>query len=117
MARPGLIGINAGRLSSLAWAVGGLIAALTLMLQAQSSLVSTLSAASLVIYGFVAATMGGFVSLLGTFVGGLVLGIIQAFVGAYISAAAQFSVALLVVLLVLVLRPDGFTKGLRLRDV
>lgn len=112
-----LIGVNAGRLSAIAWGVGGLIAALTVMLQAQSSLVSTLSAASLIIYGFVAATMGGFTSLIGTFVGGLVLGIIQQFVGTYVSTAAQFSVALLVVFLVLILRPEGFTKGVRLRDV
>lgn len=112
-----LVGVNAGRLSAIAWGVGGLIAAVTVMLQAQSALVSTLTPASLIIYGFVAATMGGFTSLLGTFAGGLVLGIIQQLVGTYISTAAQFSVALLVVFLVLVLRPDGFTKGMRLRDV
>jgi branched-chain amino acid transport system permease protein len=112
-----LIGVDAGKLSAIAWSVGGLIAALTVMLQAQSSLVSTLSAASLIIYGFVAATMGGFTSLVGTFVGGLVLGVIQQFVGTYVSTAAQFSVALLVVFLVLVLRPDGFTRGVRMRDV
>lgn len=112
-----LVGVNAGRLSAIAWGVGGLIAAVTVMLQAQSALVSTLTPASLIIYGFVAATMGGFTSLFGTFAGGLVLGIIQQLVGTYISTAAQFSVALLVVFLVLVLRPDGFTKGMRLRDV
>ena len=112
-----LVGVNAGRLSAIAWGVGGLIAAVTVMLQAQSALVSTLSPTSLIIYGFVAATMGGFTSLIGTFVGGLVLGVIQQFVGTYFSTAAQFSVALLVVFLVLVLRPDGFTRGVRLRDV
>lgn len=112
-----LIGVSAGRLSAIAWAVGGFIAAVTVMLQAQSALVSTLSPASLIIYGFVAATMGGFTSLLGTFVGGLALGVIQQFVGAYISSAVQFSVALLVVFLVLILRPEGFTKGMVLRDV
>ena len=112
-----LIGVNAGRLSAIAWGIGGLIAAVTVMLQAQSSLVSTITPTSLIIYGFVAATMGGFTSLIGTFVGGLILGVIQQFVGAYLSTAAQFSVALLVVFLVLVLRPDGFTKGVRLRDV
>ncbi|GAA1866350.1 branched-chain amino acid ABC transporter permease [Pseudonocardia ailaonensis] len=112
-----LIGVDAGRLSAIAWGVGGLIAALTVMLQAQSALVSTLSPTSLIIYGFVAATMGAFTSLIGTFVGGLVLGLIQQFVGTYLSTAAQFSVALLVVFLVLVLRPDGFTRSVRLRDV
>ncbi len=112
-----LVGVNAGRLSAVAWGVGGLIAAVTVMLQAQSALVSTLSPASLIIYGFVAATMGGFSSLLGTFAGGLALGLVQQFVGTYVSSAAQFSVALLVVFLVLVLRPEGLTRGVRLRDV
>lgn len=112
-----LIGVNAGRLSAIAWGVGGLIAATTLMLQAQSSLVSTSSPSSLIIYGFVAATMGGFSSLFGTFAGGLLLGLIQTFVGTYISTSAQFSVALVVVFLVLMLRPEGFTRAVRLRDV
>lgn len=112
-----LIGVNATKLSAIAWAVGGVISALTVMLQAQSALVSTLSASSLIIYGFVAATMGAFTSLIGTFVGGLVLGVIQQFVGTYLSSAAQFSVALLVVFLMLVLRPDGFTRRVRVRDV
>ncbi|GAA0828089.1 branched-chain amino acid ABC transporter permease [Streptosporangium amethystogenes subsp. fukuiense] len=112
-----LVGVNAGRLSAIAWGMGGLIATMAVMLQAQSTLVSTHSAASLILYGFVAATMGGFVSLFGTFVGGLALGIIQQLVGTYISTSAQFAVALLAVFLVLMLRPDGFTKGLRLRDV
>lgn len=112
-----LVGVNAGRLSAIAWAVGGLIAATAVMLQAQSTLVSTHSATSLIIYGFVAATMGGFVSLIGTFFGGLMLGIIQELVGTYISTSAQFAVALLVVFIVLVVRPAGFTKGVSLREV
>lgn len=112
-----LVGVNAGRLSAIAWAVGGLIAAMAVMLQAQSTLVSTHSAASLIIYGFVAATMGGFVSLIGTFVGGLVLGVVQQAVGSYVSGTAQFAVALLAVVIVLLVRPGGFTRGVRLRNV
>lgn len=112
-----LVGVNAGRLSAVAWGLGGLIAATAVMLQAQSTLVSTHSAASLIIYGFVAATMGGFVSLLGTFAGGLALGVVQQMVGAYVSGTAQFAVALLAVVVVLLVRPNGFTKGVRLRDV
>lgn len=112
-----LVGVNAGRLSAIAWAVGGLIAAMAVMLQAQSTLVSTHSAASLIIYGFVAATMGGFVSLIGTFVGGLVLGVVQQAVGFYVSGTAQFAVALLAVVIVLLVRPGGFTRDVRLRNV
>jgi len=112
-----LVGVNAGRLSAIAWGLGGFIAAMAVMLQAQSTMVSTHSAESLIIYGFVAATMGGFSSLIGTFVGGLALGAIQQFVGSYVSTSAQFAVALLVVVVVLLVRPSGFTKTVRLRNV
>ncbi len=112
-----LMGVNVRRVSGIAWGIGGAIAAVAVMLQAQSTLVSTHSASSLIIYGFVAATMGGFVSLIGTFVGGLALGIIQALAGLYISTRIEFAVALLAVVLVLLARPSGFTAGLRLRDV
>lgn len=112
-----LVGVRVGRVSAVAWGIGGAIAAMAVMLQAQSTLVSTHSAASLIVYGFVAATMGGFVSLIGTFFGGLALGIIQALAGVYISTSVEFAVALLVVVLVLLARPAGFTAGLRLRDV
>lgn len=112
-----LVGVNVRKVSAIAWGVGGAIAALAVMLQAQSTLVSTHSASSLIIYGFVAATMGGFVSLIGTFVGGLALGVIQALAGLYISTSIEFAVALLAVVIVLLARPSGFTVGSRLRDV
>ncbi|NEK58457.1 branched-chain amino acid ABC transporter permease [Geodermatophilus sabuli] len=112
-----LIGVRVGRVSAMAWALGGAIATLAVMLQAQSTLVSTHSASSLIVYGFVAATMGGFVSLIGTFFGGLALGLIQSLAGLYISTSIEFAVALLAVVLVLLARPSGFTAGLRLRDV
>lgn len=112
-----LVGVRVGRISAVAWGIGGAIAAVAVMLQAQSTLVSTHSASSLIVYGFVAATMGGFVSLIGTFFGGLALGVIQSLAGLYISTSIEFVVALLAVVLVLLARPSGFTMGLRLRDV
>ena len=112
-----LVGVRVGRVSAIAWGIGGAIATVAVMLQAQSTLVSTHSAASLIVYGFVAATMGGFVSLIGTFFGGLALGVIQSLAGNYISTSIEFAVALLAMVLVLLARPSGFTAGLRLRDV
>lgn len=112
-----LVGVRVGRVSAIAWGIGGVIATVAVMLQAQSTLVSTHSAASLIVYGFVAATMGGFVSLIGTFFGGLALGVIQSLAGNYISTSIEFAVALLAMVLVLLARPSGFTAGLRLRDV
>lgn len=112
-----LIGVPARRLSAIAWGIGGFIAATAVMLQAQSTLVSTHSATSLIIFGFVAAVIGGFVSLAGTFAGGLVLGVIQHLAGTYISTSIESVVALLFIVVILLVRPAGFTTGLRLRDV
>ncbi|MBP2369399.1 branched-chain amino acid ABC transporter permease [Pseudonocardia parietis] len=112
-----LVGVRVGRLSALAWGIGGGIAAIAIMLQAQSTLVSTTSAHFLIVYAFVAATMGGFTSLWGTFAGGLVLGVLTNLAGLYISTSAQAAVALLAVVVVLLLRPTGFATGMRLRHV
>jgi branched-chain amino acid transport system permease protein len=112
-----MVGVRVGRVSAIAWGIGGAIATVAVMLQAQSTLVSTHSASSLIVYGFVAATMGGFVSLIGTFFGGLALGVIQSLAGFYFSTSIEFAVALLTMVLVLLARPAGFTAGLRLRDV
>lgn len=112
-----LVGVRVGRLSALAWGIGGGVAALAIMLQAQSTLVSTGSAHFLIVYGFVAATMGGFTSLWGTFIGGLVLGVLTNLAGLYISTSAQSAVALLAVVIVLLVRPAGFAGTVRLRHV
>jgi branched-chain amino acid transport system permease protein len=112
-----LIGVGAGRLSAIAWGIGGAMAGVAVMLQAQSTLVSTGSARLLVVYGFVAATMGGFVSLGGTFAGGLLLGVLQHLAGRYVSTSSEAAVALLAVVIVLLARPRGLAAAVRLRDV
>ncbi len=61
----------------------------------------------LVIFGFVAAVLGGMGSTTGALVGGMVAGVMQQMVGGYISTAAQHGMAFALLVLILVVRPQG----------
>jgi branched-chain amino acid transport system permease protein len=111
------LGVNVRRVSATAWALGGAIASLAMILQTQSSALSTEAGQSIIIYAFVAATLGGFASFTGTVLGGLALGVMQNLAGSYVSTSGQSAIALLVVLALLMARPSGFTSNLQTREV
>ncbi|MBS0642463.1 MAG: branched-chain amino acid ABC transporter permease [Acetobacteraceae bacterium] len=62
----------------------------------------------LVIFGFVAAVLGGMGSTTGALAGGIAAGVLQQMVGGYISSAAQHGIAFALLILILVVRPQGF---------
>jgi branched-chain amino acid transport system permease protein len=59
------------------------------------------------VFGFVAAVIGGFGSLPGALLGGVVLGVVNALVGRYVSSSYQTFIAFGVLLTLLTLRPQG----------
>lgn len=61
----------------------------------------------LVIFGFVAAVLGGMGSTHGALIGGIVAGVMQQMVGGYISTAAQHGMAFALLVVILVVRPQG----------
>jgi branched-chain amino acid transport system permease protein len=61
----------------------------------------------LIINGFVAATAGGFTSVAGAIIGGLVLGVIETLTAGYISSAAGSTITLIVIMAILLARPRG----------
>lgn len=61
----------------------------------------------LVLFGFVAAVLGGMGSSSGALIGGLVVGIISKLVGGYISTAAEHAIAFMLLMAMLALRPQG----------
>jgi branched-chain amino acid transport system permease protein len=62
----------------------------------------------LLVFGFIAAVIGGLESLPGAVLGALILGLVLAAVQIYISGTLVFIVAFLLLLVVLILRPQGF---------
>ena len=72
---------------------------------------------NVVMLAFAAAIIGGFTSLAGCVVGGILLGIIQNFVGIFISPQAISVTPFVVIMLVLVLRPQGLFGELAFKKV
>lgn len=112
-----MLGINAGRISVLAWVIGSAVAGAAMILNTSSTVLELGSAEGLILKGFIAAVLGGFVSLPGTFAGGLLVGVAEAVAGGQISTSLQPTMALLIVVIVLLLAPGGLTRQARLREV
>lgn len=114
---PRLLGVNVGRVFMSSWGMAAVISAIALIMLTQSTILTDQSAAGLILKGFVAATIGGFSSVTGAFIGGLSLGVLENLVGAYISTAGQSAVALIVIVGLLMLKPEGLFGRVRPREV
>ena len=71
-----LLGVRVGRMLTLGWALASLVGSLAGLLIAGGSLVHPGYMDSVVVYGFVAAVLGGLDSPAGAVVGGLLLGLV-----------------------------------------
>ncbi|MBV8693796.1 MAG: ABC transporter permease, partial [Actinobacteria bacterium] len=124
-----LLGINANLVAGFSWAVGSMLATLAaiLIVSRNNGTLDYASLFLLVLPGFTAAMFGGFTSLVGTFVGGIVLGVAQSlFVGidwpisflknAFSTAGAPQFVSFLVIVAVLMTRPKFIFKGVRVDE-
>lgn len=112
-----LMGVPSGRVASLAWGIGGALAALAMMLHTQSTLLTDSAAEPLILKAFVAAVIGGFTSLTGAFIGGLAIGVLENLAGAYISTGWKSAVALMVVMAFLLAKPRGLVRTAKVREV
>ena len=102
-----MIGINAGRVSAIAWFVGcGMAAIATFFLAAESSLNPNLTL-SAVFRAFAGVFLGGLTSMSGAVIGGFVIGILDNVAGRYISASFRDTIVFATIVLVLFIRPSG----------
>jgi branched-chain amino acid transport system permease protein len=102
-----LVGINVAAFQGGMWAVAAGMGAIVGILIAPVTLLYPDLAASTLIRGFAAMTLGGFGSFLGAAVGGLLLGVGELLVGAYISSRLIEITAYAIIILVLLIRPSG----------
>jgi branched-chain amino acid transport system permease protein len=106
-----LVGIPVGRMLAVAWAVAAGIGVLVGIMAAEylGYLNSNLMG-SVLLYGFAAACLGGFDSIKGAIVGGIIVGLAEALIPAFFSfigTELSLTMALLVILVVLSVRPQG----------
>jgi branched-chain amino acid transport system permease protein len=112
-----LLGVRVGRMLTLGWALAAVVGSLAGLLIAGGSLVSPSYMDSVVVYGFVAAVLGGLDSPPGAVVGGLLLGLALSFVSGYVGSQLVALAALAILMAVLFLRPDGLFAAARERRV
>ncbi|MGY2082015.1 branched-chain amino acid ABC transporter permease [Modestobacter sp. SYSU DS0657] len=104
-----LLGVRVGRMLTLGWALAAVVGSLAGLLIAGGEFVYPAYMDSLIVFGFVAAVLGGLDSPLGAVVGGLVLGLALSYVSGYVErGSALVNVAALAILMVVLLvRPGG----------
>ena len=110
------MGIPVKRINSLIWALSAMVATVAGVLLSPVSLVDP-SIGFLGIKAFAAAVVGGFGSLLGTVLGGLIVGVSETLAGRYLPPGLKEIVAYLIMLAVLMLRPQGLFSTMQRKKV
>ncbi|MBI1845381.1 MAG: branched-chain amino acid ABC transporter permease [Candidatus Rokubacteria bacterium] len=111
-----LMGISVPRTYSAAWVLASVVGAIAGVLIAPVTFLST-KMGLVAINGFIAAVLGGFGSLPGAVVGGMLLGLIENLAPLYLPSGIRYSVPFLLLILILLVRPSGLLGQARRRKV
>lgn len=101
-----LMGININQINAISWGMGTALAAVAGMLIAPLNYLDPNMMGDVVLKAFAAAVLGGFTSLPGAVVGGLLLGVIDSVAGFEVPEL-RTTIAFILIVLVLVIRPSG----------
>ena len=101
-----LMGINVKQSFALTWAISFLVAAVAGILMAPIVFLSS-QMGIVVINGFAAAILGGWGSIPGSIIGGMLLGVIDNVAPLYLPSQIKNIVPFMVIFIVLVIRPKG----------
>lgn len=102
-----LLGVRVSGMLMLGWALAAAVGSLSGILIAGGGLVHPGYMDSVVVYGFVAAVLGGLDSPVGSVVGGLILGLALSGVSGYLSSNLVPLAALGILMVILLVKPDG----------
>ena len=107
------MGIPVKRLNSLVWALAAVVATVAGLLLAPITFVHA-NMGFIGLKAFPAAVVGGFGSLPGAIVGGIIIGVVESLSGFWLPEGFKDVAAYVVVLLMLVFKPNGlFGDNLR----
>jgi branched-chain amino acid transport system permease protein len=111
-----LMGISVERVYSLAWVLAAVVGAIAGVLVAPVVFLSS-KMGLIVINGFTAAVLGGFGSMPGAVLGGVLLGVLENLAPFYLPAGVRYSVPFVVLIAILVVRPAGLLGRVERRKV
>jgi len=112
-----LRGIDALRISRLAFVIAGLVTALAAFVVAPIVSSDVTVGLTYGLKGFIALAIGGFGSLRGCVIGGLLLGVAEQMFDLYVTSNYEILAALILVLIVLAVRPSGLFGTRAVRQV
>jgi branched-chain amino acid transport system permease protein len=116
-----IVGIPVKRMLMLGWALAAGIGAIAGAIIAQYRNVLDFNfMGAVLLFGFAAATLGGFDSIMGAVVGGLLVGVVETFAPAlftFVGNELALVMVLLVILIVLYFRPQGLFGTKRVERV
>jgi branched-chain amino acid transport system permease protein len=111
-----LMGISVERVYSAAWVLAAVVGAIAGVLVAPVIFLSS-KMGLLVINGFTAAVLGGFGSMPGAVVGGMLLGVLENLAPLYLPSGIRYSVPFIALVAILVVRPAGLLGRVERRKV
>ncbi|NDE13075.1 MAG: branched-chain amino acid ABC transporter permease [Actinobacteria bacterium] len=111
-----LAGIRVGPIRTIGWVFAGVAGAIAGVLVTPTTILSPNSLDLLLVFGFVAAVIGGLESLPGAVLGGLVLGLGVSFVLNYVGTSLVFPSIFVVLIISLIVRPNGILGAKKVRS-
>ena len=109
-------GIRVGPIRTIGWVFAGVAGGIAGVLITPNDILSPNSLDVLLVFGFVAAVIGGLESLPGAVLGGMVLGLGVSFVLNYVGTTLIFPTVFIVLLLSLIVRPNGLLGSKKVRS-
>ncbi|MED4601900.1 branched-chain amino acid ABC transporter permease [Paenibacillus validus] len=106
-----LMGIKVSSVFTWTWGVGTVLGGVAGMLTAPFTFLQPSMMADVLIMGFAAAVLGGFISLPGAVIGGLIIGVFGNLISFYVSPEMKLVYTFLLIIVVLYIRPTGLFGG------
>jgi branched-chain amino acid transport system permease protein len=102
-----LMGIRASQMIAITFVISTLLTGIAGVLLAPIFLVDTEMGLNLILKAFIAVIIGGFGSVPGAVVGGIILGLLEILVAVFISSVYKDAIAFLVLIFFLIAFPQG----------
>lgn len=103
----GLMGINTERAYMVAFGISSAIAGAAGCALTYYYYISPSVGVPFLIFGFIAVCLGGFGSIFGAFVGGVIMGLVDLFTGTYLSVSYKYLAVMLIFMLIVSFKPKG----------